>query len=184
MVVFCHSYRASLRHEKPLAPFERKAQEGVVPKRSDWKRCKKSITSPPRATPCESITSFLLPASVRFPVLFCQKRNDARQYGIVSFSSLSSISFCSDKHPKGQMDFTLLMTTYKNCGCLHLPVRCSGLPQPFGINRQRNTHVGVYSTPVKCASEDMVSPRSTLRRVYATPRGVTPAMFLIPDRLW
>ena len=39
-------------------------------------------------------------------------------------------------------------------------------------------------TPVKCASEDMVSPRSTLRRVYTTPRGVTSAMFLSCIRLW
>jgi hypothetical protein len=30
----------------PLAPFEGKAQGAVVPKRSDWKRCKKSITNP------------------------------------------------------------------------------------------------------------------------------------------
>jgi len=33
---------------KPLAPFEGKAQGAVVPKRSDWKRCKKSTTSPSR----------------------------------------------------------------------------------------------------------------------------------------
>ena len=37
-------------------------------------------------------------------------------------------------------------------------------------NKQRNIHAGVYSTPVKCASEDMVSPRSTLRScIYYTP---------------
>ena len=42
-----------------------------------------------------------------------------------------------------------------------------------------NTHAGEYSTPVKCACEDMVSPRSTLRRVYTTPRGVTPAFVLV-----
>jgi len=31
---------------------------------------------------------------------------------------------------------------------------------------------------VKCASEDMISPRSTLRRVYATPRGSHPCNVL------
>ena len=99
---------------KTPCTFERKAQGAVVPKRSDWKRC--------NAIPCEYITSFLLLASVRFPVLFCQKRNDARQYGSVSFSLLSSNFYCSDKHPKSQVVFTLLMTTCKKRGCFHLPV--------------------------------------------------------------
>ena len=37
-------------------------------------------------------------------------------------------------------------------------------------NRQRNTHVEVYKYTVKCASEGMVSPRSTLRScIYYTP---------------
>ena len=52
------------------------------------------------------------------------------------------------------------------------------------VNRQRNNHVEVYRYTVKCASEDLVSPRSTLRRVYTTPRGATPAMFLTVIRLW
>ena len=52
-------------------------------------------------------------------------------------------------------------------------------------NEQTEKHPrGSILYTVKCASEDMVSPRSTLRRVYATPRGVTSAMFLIPIRLW
>ena len=38
-------------------------------------------------------------------------------------------------------------------------------------------------TPVKCAWR-ILNPRSTLRRVYTTPRGVTPAMFLSSIRLW
>ena len=45
-------------------------------------------------------------------------------------------------------------------------------------NRQRNTHAEVYRCTVKCACEDMDSPRSTLRSLIYTPRGVTPAMFL------
>ena len=59
-----------------------------------------------------------------------------------------------------------------------MPVRRSRPSTASEKNRQRNTHLGVYSTPVKCASEDMISPRSTLRRVYTTPRGVTPAFVL------
>ena len=46
-------------------------------------------------------------------------------------------------------------------------------------NRQRNNHVEVYRYTVKCASEDMVSPRSTLRRVYTTPRGSHPCNVLV-----
>ena len=38
------------------------------------------------------------------------------------------------------------------------------------VNRQSKPHVGEYSTPVKCALR-MHNPRSTLRRVYITPRG-------------
>lgn len=69
------------------------------------------------------------------------------------------------------------MTTYEKRGCFHLPVP---LFWPTTANskknKQRNIHVEVYRYTVKCASEDMVSPRSTLRRVYTTPRGVTPAL--------
>ena len=53
-----------------------------------------------------------------------------------------------------------------------------GLRKPMVVTDRVNTHAGEYSTPVKCASEDMVSPRSTLRRVYTTPRGVTSAFAL------
>ena len=53
-----------------------------------------------------------------------------------------------------------------------MPVRRSGPSTASAKNRQRNTHVGVYSTPVKCALR-LLEPRSTLRRVYTTPRGVT-----------
>ena len=37
-------------------------------------------------------------------------------------------------------------------------------------NRQINTHAGVYRYTVKCALR-LHEPRSTLRRVYTTPRG-------------
>jgi len=65
----------------------------------------------------------------------------------------------------------------KNVGACICPF-CIQAYHSLEENRQRNNHVEVYRYTVKCASEDMVSPRSTLRRVYTTPRGVTPAMFL------
>ena len=46
-------------------------------------------------------------------------------------------------------------------------------------NRQRNNHVEVYRYTVKCASEDMVSPRSTLRSLIYTPRGSHPCNVLV-----
>ena len=62
------------------------------------------------------------------------------------------------------------------CICLFV-VR--GLPQPMRKTvRETSTH-GVYRYTVKCASEDMVSPRSTLRRVYTTPRGSHPCNVLV-----
>ena len=54
-----------------------------------------------------------------------------------------------------------------------------GLPQPQRKTDRINTHDGVYRYTVKCASEDITSPRSTLRRVYATPRGVTLAFVFV-----
>ena len=53
-----------------------------------------------------------------------------------------------------------------------------GLPQPCRKNKQRNNHVGEYKDAVKCALR-IPDPRSTLRRVYTTPRGVTPAFVLV-----
>ena len=53
-----------------------------------------------------------------------------------------------------------------------------GLRKPMVVTDRVNIHAGEYSTPVKCASEDMISPRSTLRRVYTTPRGITSAFAL------
>ena len=73
----------------------------------------------------------------------------------------------------------MLIVTYEKRGCL--TSACSifeVLGNPLQETDRVNTHAGEYSIPVKCASEDMVRPRSTLRRVYTTPRGVTPAMFL------
>ena len=60
---------------------------------------------------------------------------------------------CSDKH-QNQINLTLLMTTYKKRGCLHLPVRLSWPTTAPEKNRQRNTHVEVYRYTVKCAYED------------------------------
>ena len=79
-------------------------------------------------------------------------------------------------HPYEQI---LLTVNYKRknvgaCICLFDNQAYHSLEE----NRQRNNHVEVYRYTVKCASEDMVSPRSTLRRVYTTPRGVTSSMFL------
>ena len=45
------------------------------------------------------------------------------------------------------------------------------------IIEERTAEV-MHSTPVKCAFEGTKRPRSTLRRVYTTPRGVTPAFVL------
>ena len=46
-----------------------------------------------------------------------------------------------------------------------------GLRKPIAVNRQSKHPRGSILYTIKCASEDMVSPRSTLRRVYTTPRG-------------
>ena len=43
-------YSSARWTRKTPCTFERKAQGAVVPKRSDWKRCKKSITSPSRSS--------------------------------------------------------------------------------------------------------------------------------------
>ena len=74
------------------------------------------------------------------------------------------------------MDYTMLITTNEKRGCLtSARLLFEVLGNPLQETDRVNTHAGEYSTPVKCASEDMVSPRSTLRRVYTTPRGVTSA---------
>ena len=74
------------------------------------------------------------------------------------------------------MDYILSITTKrKNVGA-YLPLfRYLGCRMPLPKEQQSKSHAGEYSTPVKCASEDMVSPRSTLRRVYTTPRDDTSA---------
>ena len=71
------------------------------------------------------------------------------------------------------------MTTKRKRGCLHLPVRLSRPTTALAINRQRNTHVGVYSTPVKCALKVTRTLAAHYGAVYDTPRGVTPAVSLI-----
>jgi len=62
-----------------------------------------------------------------------------------------------------------------------LTTACSthrGLPQPCRKNKQRNNHAEAYRYTVKCALR-ILDPRSTLRRVYTTPRGVTSAFVLV-----
>ena len=58
------------------------------------------------------------------------------------------------------------------------PFAIRGLRKPIARNRQSKHPRGEYSTLVKCAYEDIISPRSTLRRVYTTPRGITSAFAL------
>ena len=77
------------------------------------------------------------------------------------------------------MDYTLLLATYKKRECLtSARLLFEVLGNLWWKTDRVNTHAGEYSTPVKCASEDMISPRSTLRRVYTTPRGATSAFVL------
>ena len=75
--------------------------------------------------------------------------------------------------------FSFQIHTYKKRGCLtSARLLFEVLGNPLQETDRVNTHAGEYSTPVKCAYEDMVRPRSTLRRVYTTPRGVTSAFVL------
>ena len=96
----------------------------------------------------------------------------------VSYFLLPCLFFCSDKHPKSD-GYSFVSSTYKKRGCLHLPVRRSR-PTTAHSRKQPEKHPrGSILYTVKCASEDMVSPRSTLRRVYATPRGNYPCIVLV-----
>jgi hypothetical protein len=118
---------------------------------SDWKRCRKSITNPPRSISCEVII-FSASALSRFPVLYLQKRNDSRMNGMsVSLYCLVLI-LCSDKHPKVRFILTFVMTTNEKTWVLNFCLfDIRGLRKPIAVNRQRNTHAGEYSTLVKCA---------------------------------
>ena len=88
---------------------------------------------------------------------------------IYSFVVSSIIYSCPPSPIRTSITFRL--TTKEKTWVLSSACSSSRPTTALTVNRQRNTHVGVYITPVKCASEDMVSPRSTLRRVYTTPRG-------------
>ena len=91
------------------------------------------------------------------------------------FNSFSSLSVNT------QYELVLLIGKLQKekRGCLHLPVRLSWPTTAITVNRQRNNHVEVYRYTVKCASEDMVSPRSTLRSLIYTPRGSHPCNVLV-----
>ena len=68
-----------------------------------------------------------------------------------------------------------LITTvdYKNKkrGCLTSACFCSRSSTTHAINRQRNTHVGVYDTSVKCAWRYLY-PQHTTESIYYTLRGI------------
>ena len=85
----------------------------------------------------------------------------------------------SDKHPKVRLYLTIDYYIKKTWVLNFRLFVVQGLPQPQQKTDRVNTHAGEYSTPVKCASEDIISPRSTLRRVYTTPRGATSAFVFV-----
>ena len=62
---------------------------------------------------------------------------------------------------------------------MHLPVYRSWPSTAFAEKQVEKHPRGSILYTVKCASEVMVSPRSTLRRVYATPRGSHPCNVLV-----
>ena len=79
------------------------------------------------------------------------------------------------KHPVRTGSITIINYKYKKTWVL--ASACSSFRAFHSLSKKQTEKHPRRSicTPVKCASEDMVSPRSTLRRVYTTPRGVTPA---------
>ena len=86
---------------------------------------------------------------------------------------------------QSQIDYSLLMTTYKKSGCL-----TSACPTLLAYhsqqqkNKQSKHPRWSIQTPVKCALR-LHEPRSTLRRVYTTPRGSHPRICLgLLFRLW
>ena len=90
---------------------------------------------------------------------------------------LGTLQSTSIKHQDGIISVSYIDYIQKS-GCLTSAcLLFEAFHSLCGKQNRVNTHVEVYKTPVKCASEDMVSPRSTLRRVYTTPRGVTSALF-------
>ena len=117
--------------------------------------------------------SFLLPASVLFPVLFCQKRKWCSSVWFSQFLPFVFLFFSSDKHPKVRLIFTLLIATYKKTWVL--ASACSSIAAYHSLgNKQTEKHPRrVYSTPVKCATKATRALR-TLRRVYTTLRGSHP----------
>ena len=64
----------------------------------------------------------------------------------------------------------------KKRGCLHLPVHRSWPSTAFAEKQTEKHPRWSIWTPVKCALR-IPDPRSTLRRVYTTPRGVTQHCF-------
>ena len=95
----------------------------------------------------------------------------------VSFSLLPFPILLLRQTPQARLVYSRLITTHKRRGCLHLPVRQSGLPQPMR-KTDRETPTLRYIDTRKVCVEGNSYLRSTLRRVYDTPRGVTPAMLL------
>ena len=76
------------------------------------------------------------------------------------------------------MDYYYVDNYIQKRGCLHLPVRCSRPTTALQKEQTEKQPRWSIQTTVKCALR-IPDPRSTLRRVYTTLHGVTPAFVLV-----
>ena len=100
-------------------------------------------------------------------ILVNQSTKDVKRLVIIPLSLVRSFIVVR-LHPYEQVSLSI---NYKRKTWVLSSACSSSRPTTaLTVNRQRNTHAGEYSTPVKCALR-ILDPRSTLRRVYTTPRG-------------
>ena len=111
----------------------------------DWKRCRKSITNPPRYS-CEVII-FSVSANLDFQ--FCAYRNKMKLVLLFFSYSLLPNPFLiySDKHLKIRLFIIPLMTTYKKTWCLTSAYSTSWPTTAILENRQSKHQRRVYRCP-------------------------------------